>query len=180
MRSAARFVVAAAVIASALTGCSNDEPPPKAQIEAPELGYTPIAADPARTAEDTMVLVAETVFSVRPLSEEPGDAWRRADPVLSETGTFPHRGPMVDVPRGRGQWFDWQGRGIERVVAHVKVTDEEHPADTDTVAARVLAVDLEEIGQDGTHYAGDSMTYYAMVTRSDPDDPWRVDSLMQP
>jgi len=171
-------VVAATVVAVS-AGCSSDDPPP-APPETPQLGYTSIAPDPVRSAEDTMVLVTETVLSVRPLSEDPGDSWRRADPVLSQTGTFPHRGPTLEVPRGRGQWFDWQGRGIEQVVAHAKVTDEEHPPDTETVAARVLAVDLEEVGQDGTRYVGDSMTYYVMVTRSDPDDPWRVDSLMRP
>lgn len=127
-----------------------------------------------------MVLVAETALSMYPLSEEPGDSWRRADAALSPEGHFPHRGKQVEVPRGRGQWFDWQSRDVDWVEARATVTTDEHPPDTETIAARVLEVQLTEHATSGAIRGTKKQTYYATVTRSGPEEPWRIETLAQP
>lgn len=178
-RRSVTLLLAATLTVASVTSCSSEDPPAATSTTAAPAPES-ITAERARSAEDTMVLVTETVLSVRPLSEQPGDAWRRADAVLSPEGHFPHRGPQVSVPRGRGPWFDWQARGVERVEAHARVTNEEHPADTDTVAARVLEVHLTEVTTDGTRTGGPVQTYYVTTTRTGPEEPWRVEALMQP
>lgn len=174
------------IVAVAAAGCGSEpgEQEPLSDPISSETVQTPVppetlSADPARPAEETMVLAAETVLSVYPQSEEPGDSWWRADAVLSPKGHFPHRGEQVEVPRGRGQWFDWQSRGVEWVEARATVTTDEHPPDTDTIAARVLEVQLTERAASGASRGVEYQTYYTTVTRSGPDEPWLVETLAQ-
>lgn len=182
-RLSAALMVAAVTAAGCGSGASEQDPessiPVSTAAQAPA-PLAPLTADPARSAEDTMVLVAETVLTVYPQSEEPGDAWWRADEVLSPEGQFPHRAEKVEVPRGRGQWLDWQSRGIEMVEAQATVTNEDHPPDTDTIAARVLSVDLTEHAPRGGRRLVERQTYYVTVTRGGADEPWLVEALMQP
>lgn len=182
-----RLWAALAAATMLISACGTDpdkqdpqQVPLQSQPSQPLSPPAPITADPARSAEDTMVLVAETVLTVYPQSDEPGDSWWRADDVLSPGGQFPHRGEQVAVPRGRGQWFDWRNRGVEEVQANVTVTNDDRPADTDTVAARVLEVQLTERTGTGPGRLAATQTYYATVTRDTVDDPWRLDVLMQP
>lgn len=182
-----RLCAAMVVVAVAATGCGGGPPgqdpqPTPAPSETAQASPppAPLVADPARSAEDTMILVAETVLTMYPRSGEPGDSWWRADKVLSPEGHFPHRGEQVQVPRGRGEWFDWQSRGVEWVKAEATVTTDEHPPDTDTIAARVLEVRLTEHADNGSIRGVHTRTYYATVTRNSPADPWLLETLSQP
>ena len=128
-----------------------------------------------------MVLAAETVQTVYPTTEEPGQGWKRADALLDPAAPFPHRATStIAVPRGLGPWFDWRSRGVQVVQATAEVTNQEHPADTATVCARVLRVTLTEVTADGARTEVEpATTYFATATRTDATQPWRVSALQQ-
>lgn len=128
----------------------------------------------ACSAESVMTAALTTAFSYRPAEQITAHAaFDTAAPLMDSTfAARAEPAAAVLAPITPVMWQRWAEHGVT-VTASVRVTGDEHPPDTATDAARVLAV---------TQRPSDNsppieFTVYARAGRSGPGKAWRITQL---
>lgn len=128
----------------------------------------------ACSAESVMTAALTTVFSYRPAEHlTAAAAFTAAAPLMDpEFAARAEPAAAVLVPITPVMWRQWTAHAVT-VTAGVRVTTDEHPPDTATSVARVLAVTQRP--SDNTPAV--EFTVYARAGRSDPGRAWRITDL---
>ncbi|KZM70419.1 hypothetical protein [Nocardia terpenica] len=129
--------------------------------------------DPCAAA-GVMTAAVTAIFSYRPAQQsDPRAAFRSAE-ALMEPGFAAGGEPaaVVLAPVPAVVWRHWQTTGTS-VAASVQVTGDDHPTDTATAAARVLAVQLRP--SDGEAAIG--FAAYTRASRANPGAGWLVSGI---
>lgn len=153
------LILVGAVTAALVAGCgSDDEPPPAPQLTA---------------AETVMIDALSTAYTINPQVEEPGAGWDRARHLLDPDAAFPGQGEKLEggaasAHAGAGEVFRWRAHGVDNVSATARILADEHPADTDTTAMRVVKVDRLATGEEEPNQEV-PLIYYATATKHGND-----------
>ncbi|WP_433600353.1 hypothetical protein ACQPXH_00320 [Nocardia sp. CA-135953] len=157
----------------AVTGCASrdDAAIPAARCTAPPFPHPYTAVD-ACAADEVLTTAVARIFS-RPFEQrDPTTSFESAAPLL--TDDYRERvGNSAIVLGGRivGA-LSLQEPTAVRVTATARVTEDDHPPDTDTSVSRVIALD-QHLGDGPTHHS----SVYARVVRAGPKHPWLLDQL---
>ncbi|WP_280335692.1 hypothetical protein [Nocardia wallacei] len=141
---------------------------PAAAFDAPYAGVDACSADAVMTAAVT------AIFTYRPaVQPDQRSAFRSAAPLMApEFALRAEPASMVWAPVTGSRWRHWSQAGVT-VSAVVRVTGDDHPADTATTSARVLAVTAApNDGSTPLH-----LTVYVRASRVTPAAGWRLSGL---
>ncbi|MRH92201.1 hypothetical protein GFY24_33015 [Nocardia sp. SYP-A9097] len=129
--------------------------------------------DPCSAAQ-VVVATLETVFTCRPGEQaDQRSSFRAASPLM--TTDFAARWDITSsvlAPITSTQWQRWRRLGIG-LTATARLGDDDHPADTDTLFARVATVALHP--GDGT--PSTSLVVYIRAIHPNSLAGWRISAL---
>ncbi|GAB2717991.1 hypothetical protein [Kitasatospora kifunensis] len=199
-----RAAAATAVLAALLAGCSSSTAPPAPRPEpsgstsangatphypqaapsqlAGKVGTPPVqlpdaaqvnSQDPAAVsrAAVTVIWTMDTDIDVSQHNAEV-----RATPFYSArhaaevANAAPQAAPGAD-------WAQWSQHRAYTTVALRPANEDGRPSDTPTEATYRWSLTLNPIGRDGWHGTPQTMAVLTVLTRDDPSQPWRLDSL---
>ncbi|MFI6041947.1 hypothetical protein ACIA8C_09950 [Nocardia sp. NPDC051321] len=168
-------LVGSLMVGAVLSGCTHAaDLPPRTVSQCGTAGLEPATSETDLCSAEAVLLAAvETIFEYRP-SEQPDQraAFRAArdliEPVFAEQG---EPSALVWAPINAQQWQQWRRDGIE-ITTLVRLTRDDHPPDTPTMAARVLAVDIRPADQ-----APIALTVYARAARTTTASAWQLGGL---
>ncbi|MRH92949.1 hypothetical protein GFY24_36965 [Nocardia sp. SYP-A9097] len=129
--------------------------------------------DPCSAAE-VAVAALETVFTYRPSEQaDQRSSFRAATPLMTTdfAARWDTTGPVL-APITSMRWQQWRRLGIV-LTATARLGDDDHPADTDTLFARVATVALHPGG--GT--PSTSLVVYIRAIRPNSPAGWRISAL---
>ncbi len=183
LRRAAATAVAAATLLTAVA-CGGPAPAPDAgDSAAPEAPVTQAPArptlprpEPGDDGNDPLALLVtmcETVFTRDAGTEKSySDSYRRAKPLMTAALAKDLLKPAT-VERPFPQWVRWQNEKAW-IQGRCTVTTSEHPVDTPTSVARVLAV--TETAHPGSDADSTTTTqdWVVYATAGKGDDGWQV------
>ncbi|WP_280378182.1 hypothetical protein [Nocardia wallacei] len=159
-----------------LPACATSSHPPRdtgAPCGAPRFA-APFDHIDGCSAEHVAVAAVTAMFTYRPSAEvDQRVAFRRAAPLLApDYARRAEHSAVALAPVTAALWQQWAAAGVT-VTATARVTGDDHPVDTATRAARVLAVTLvpDDLG------APIPLTVYTHLRRPNPAAAWRVSAL---
>ncbi|MFF3224090.1 hypothetical protein ACFYV7_14960 [Nocardia suismassiliense] len=168
-------LVASVAVAAVLTGC--DTPPTPQQRTVSQCGTAGMEPGTGEidvcSAESVLLAAVRTIFGYLP-SEQPDQraAFRAArdliDPAFAQQG---EASALVWAPVSAPQWQQWRRDGIE-ITTLVRLTEDDHPPDTPTTAARVLSVQLHPAEPPSIELA-----VYARAHRTTTTAAWQLAGL---
>ncbi|WP_067891601.1 hypothetical protein [Nocardia vaccinii] len=128
----------------------------------------------ACSAESVMTAALTTVFSYRPAEHLTAPAaFTAAAPLMDpEFAARAEPAAALLVPITPVMWQQWAARAVT-VTASARVTGDEHPPDTTTSVARVLAVTQRP----SDNSPSIQFAVYARAGRSGPGTAWRITQL---
>jgi len=161
------------VLCTAVAACGH-EPAARGGRACEAVFPAPYERVDACSAVPVMTAGVRAMFSYRPADQgSPQAAFQAAEPLM-DNAFATHAAPaaVVLAPVTAAMWQQWAQRGVS-VTAVVQATADDHPPDTATSAARVLAV-TEQPGDASPPIA---FTVYARAGRTDPATGWRITGL---
>ncbi|MFD4429814.1 hypothetical protein [Nocardia sp. NPDC058497] len=170
-----RHVLPSVLLAAttALVGCTaQDRPPVTPSCEA-EPFPPPHAQIPPCSGVDVLQGSVGTLYRLDPSAGiDPRSAFDTARPLMSPAFVV-HAGPGASMwsPITVSEWQAWVDARIA-VASTVEVTADDHPPDTATSTARVLAVHLTPAGGSPVDFA-----VYARAIRSGAESRWLLTDL---
>ncbi|WP_068056377.1 hypothetical protein [Nocardia xishanensis] len=173
--STTAFVLVVAV-ALGLAACSSTTPdtvlPTPDQCRADRFAAPYNELDPCR-AEAVLAAAVTAIFGYRPREHaDPRAAFRVAYPLMDPRfANQAEPSALVWAPITAEQFQRWQHDGIE-LTTTVRITSDDHPADTATTASRVLAVSLQPHDQVGIEFA-----VYAHASRASESAAWLLSGM---
>ncbi|MBB5916861.1 hypothetical protein BJY24_005773 [Nocardia transvalensis] len=176
MRPATATLALTLLIAAAASGCAHTPDPDHAAVPGCATGGFAAPFDHVDGCSPDAVLAAATatIFGYRPVDDpDQRAAFRRATPLLDpDYARLGEPAATVLAPVTAEVWQQWAAAGVT-VATAVEVTDEDHPPDTGTHAARVLTVTLEP----GDLGAPIRLVVRARAVRATPGAGWRLSAL---